>query len=303
MRERAAILLLAHCLAPRVARLHARLEAAAEGWADVFLACYLDDPAALPEAMRRIPRRAVYGRDDLLALPYPAKAAAEGWRILPGNNDLVTLRFAADHPGYAAVWGIEGDVDYTGDLAGFFAALAQEPADLLCVGYLDRPRAWEHAARSQVPPGWPGVERCPRVVFLPVFRASAAMIEAVDGFYRAGGDGHFEWVWAYAAETSGLRIADIGGSGPYVAPHLRNRFYRSVTWLDGGTMRFWPIMTRPGRRANMLWHPIKDGARVSRFALLRPQRFLLERWLKARAPRLHRRVLRLYVRLFGGPIP
>jgi hypothetical protein len=117
----------------------------------------------------------------------------------------------------------------------------------------------------------------------------------MDRFYREGWTGHCEVTWATLLHTAGLRIADLGGNGEFVAAQNRGRFYENtMTSLEHspGTFVYRPMkLPWPRLRRNMLWHPVK------------PLDLTIRTNLQARYWEFHRklrRTLRERRGLFGG---
>jgi len=221
---------------------------------------HLAPGAPLPPRLARVPHHVV--RTDELRTPeYPAKSGGEDWDLWRGGHtDLILLHFYRARPEHARYWVVEYDVRYTGDWSRFFATFEEEPADFLGPGIIDRADDpdWYNWPSINGPARVPDAEQLRS--FLPVFRASAALMRAVDGAYRAGWSGHCEGMWPTLARFNGLLVADLGGDGPYTPARYRNRFYSSTPaalYLAPGTLVFKPVLYRPGRRRDMLWHPVK----------------------------------------------
>ncbi|MFC7691059.1 hypothetical protein ACFQY5_17300 [Paeniroseomonas aquatica] len=95
---------------------------------------------------------------------------------------------------------------------------------------------------------------------MPIFRASGALVRAMDAAYQKGWGGHLECTWATIASMRGLTVADIGAEGEFTAAHNRKRFYFSTPfdmYLWPGSMAFKPTLFRTGSTPDMLWHPVK----------------------------------------------
>ncbi|MFC7738424.1 hypothetical protein ACFQX4_22010 [Roseomonas sp. GCM10028921] len=215
---------------------------------------------------------------NLRQLGYPSKCAhgtdAQRDFYHAGNVDLPLLNFHRQHPGYDLYWNIEYDVGFSGNWSTFFSATEKSNADLLatCLRRRAEHPDWFHWHTFAAPEGQ-GFDNAELITgFMPIFRASARAIAAVDAAYRAGCSGHLEAVWPTIVEAAGLTVEDIGGEGSFVAPGNTNRFYTSSPLAPGlapGSVAFKPVRLRPGREPNMLWHPVKPFARVAGPALQR----------------------------------
>lgn len=285
-RPKALFVILTHEDSPRIRRLIARAREGLAGYADVLVAAYVEEDRPTPPILSGDWPARRFTRADFDALGYPGKMARTPWTLIPGNTDLMTLKLWRERPGLEHVWLMEGDVDYTGDLGALIAELGASPADLLATSIRPQPENWFHGFGLSLPEGWQ--EEGERLqAFLPFFRASAALLAALDAFYRAGGTGHNEITWPLVARARGLALEDIGGAGPFTPAARRGRLYSSdlgETILYPGTFRYRPLMRRPGRRPDTLWHPIKDDGHAAHDYWLRVA--------KPKAQRLARRTAR-----------
>lgn len=200
---------------------------------------------------------------ELRALPYPAKVGGgANWHLWGGGHtDLIALHFCLAHPEYERYWSVEYDVAFSGPWRRFFSAFENDASDLLApvvTRHRDIPEwdFWKTLTMNGKPPDDVQMLRS----FMPIFRASRRLVQAVDTAYRTGWGGHLECTWATIAMEHGLGVADIGGDGEFTALHNRNRFYSSSPFnknLFPGTMRFYPPLYRRGSVQEMLWHPVK----------------------------------------------
>ena len=168
------------------------------------------------------------------------------------------------------VWVMEYDVDFSGNWAPFFAQFAGLDADLLTttLNTPDRDPNWAFWPGAVSPPGAQGVRTR---AFMPVFRASRRFLDLYRRQIATGQwAGHYEFLLPTIARAGGLKVADLGGNGPFVASGLAGRNYRNTPNdpdLGRGSFIF-----RPARNAyfaeapeqfdlpNLLYHPIKVSA-------------------------------------------
>lgn len=198
---------------------------------------------------------------ELRAPCYPGKSTGPDWDLWRGGHtDLIALHAFRAHPGYDRYWAIEYDVRFSGPWSRFLGAFEDDPADLLTAAVL----------RRRDDPGWYNWPSLSAPValddegtlraFLPIFRASARLVEAVDQAYRQGWAGHCEATWGTIALAHGLEVVDLGGEGEFTPERYRGRFYLNCpkqVHLAPGTLVFKPALYRMGRRPDMLWHPVK----------------------------------------------
>ncbi len=251
---------LTHLLSPRIERRIGRAREALGATHDVHVVGGFPDGVEVPDAFRRREGFHAFGPAELRMEGWPRKGRGEPFGLMQGAADLPLLALARRLPDLRRLWSFEGDVEFTGPLDALTAAFEGSPADLLGTSIRPTPPNWAHRRASLRPEGWAAPEG-EVIGFLPALRASRALIDAVERFYAAGGDGNHEWVWPFAAQASGLTLEDMGGDGPFVREGNRNRFYTSSPRRRGlhpGTFRFRPVMIRPGRRRMTLWHPVKD---------------------------------------------
>lgn len=262
MRE--AVLLMTHFIDDMIVG-HARRLMAESGGRDVFVLLNRTDD--VNPRYRRPPDLRVFEFtvDDLRGLGYPLK----GRRIRDKDIELFAFTFLKAYPDYDRVWVVEYDVVYTGRWGALFDHFAPSQAALLATSL----------HRWSVNPNWPN---WPSVVtpdgppanlssyiraFMPFYRLSRAGFQALDAAYRAGWEGFYEGIVPRILLDAGLGIEDIGGTGEFVAPENRGRFYSSNpadNTLAPGSFVFRPIIAHPGPQPDMLWHPVKPAEATHR---------------------------------------
>jgi hypothetical protein len=200
----------------------------------------------------------VLSAEDIFLPAYGAKSASR--RIVPGNADLALLALRRARPGHARYWLIEYAVFLPGG-AGPLATLdAASDADLLLPmrprRRADDPR-WFHWPGLVIPPDEPLPEADQLHALNSLVRASAALLDAVDGAYRRGWPGHAEAVLPSLAAARGLRVETLNAVG-------RRALGREVT--DGRA--FSAFRCAPSATA-LIYHPVKTepAARALRDAL------------------------------------
>lgn len=208
----------------------------------------------------------------------------QNFQIMPGNLDFLLLKILSNLSFKGTVWGIECDVDYTGDLKEMIRLLNFDSADLLCTWSRFSGQGWTWHKSFAIPDGWPEHDLNGVIVFLPFFRLSSRLLSGIEDFYREGGAGHHELVWPYVARAKGFSVVDIGGSGPYTKPDYRNCFYPAENRFLLSTFRYRPPMMRVGRRKETLWHPVKEWVPraygLGRIRLLHNGRAVISKHLK-----------------------
>lgn len=253
-----AFLITTHYVTPRIESFIARAER--ELSADVFITAFFHSRENLPIELKHRENFVPYFAEDLVNKDYPKKGRAEPFHLVPGNVDLLVLRFAQDNPVYDAIWFWEGDADYTGSLKEFCGHFDALDSDLVGTHVDWRRKNWARTKIHDVPEGWPEDLNWPFSGLLPVFRVSRKFLDKLDEFYRDGGDGHHEWSWFYVARVSGLVFEDFGGNGPFVRPEHKNKFYKAPRFMciSPGTFRYRPMFSKLGSEPNKIYHPIKD---------------------------------------------
>jgi hypothetical protein len=191
---------------------------------------------------------------------------ALGNTVVPGNCHLALIDFVRHHHNFDYYWVIEYDVRFTGNWAVFFAAFAEDDADLLACHIRrrhDEPD-WNWWPTLVGPQGQPAPMKHSARAFLPVQRISRRAVTEVWAQAALGWRGHFECLVPTVLLMAGLRLADIGGTGEFTPAHRRHRFYSSLTSADGtlseGTMRWRPPHDDTPRHRDMLYHPVKPNA-------------------------------------------
>lgn len=204
-------------------------------------------------------RQYIYGRNTIPCLGYPQKGNAKPFRLIPGNTDLCVLRFWRAHPDYDRYWVMEDDVEYSGDPAPLFKSLRDMDGDLLATHVAKWFPEWDYSSSFKSGSSTLAPEDL-WLCFLPFFAIKPASLSIIDQRYKEGWDGHNEMTWPTILKHSGCQIVDIGGSGPYVAPENRNKYYLGggqPKFAKGGSFGTLNIRLFPGSASNILWHPVK----------------------------------------------
>jgi hypothetical protein len=221
-----------------------------------------------------------FGLDAVVTLGYPNKGTIRPFKLIPGNSDLITLLFRKLEPQFQHYWFLEDDVEYTGDATYLFGDLSKRKGDLLATHLAPGYDEWAYAAERRTPGCDPDDNW---LIFLPFYRVSADALDTIDAYYRKGWAGHHENTWATILIHAGRTIIDIGGQGDYVAEADRNKHYYGHArdrFDKNGSFGTLHIRLWPGRRKNVLWHPVKPfGA----WAKQRKKRFISQfQWVLAR---------------------
>ena len=188
------------------------------------------------------------------------------------RRSTVLLQFFRDYSDYECYWLIEHDVRFSGDWTLLFDAFAHDDADFLSChlrDYADEPN-W---------PWWEPMSHPHRHIpltkrlrsFNPIYRISPSALSHLDRMHRDGWRGHFEALIPTLLFHGRFRLGDFGGSGRFVLPEHRNKFYlespqNDAGYLREGTMRWQPAFsessqTRSGWEPNKLFHPVKSTLR------------------------------------------
>lgn len=251
-----AFVILTHYLNERILGLVKRAQRELSETHDVHVVGYFPDRSMIPPDFLNQPTSVACTMEDLKELKFTKVAEADDYKIIPGDCDMPILWFAMKNPWYSTLWVFEGDADYTGSLRELVDHLQQSKADLLLTRLGAAIGGWPNFDNALLPPGWPDPHGTRLRGFLPVFRISRELIDALFAFYSSGGRGHHEWVWPQVAIRQGLECRDLADF-PLKGRSLYTRWpeYRGRTL---GTFRHNPPIFKPGRRRNTLWHPVKD---------------------------------------------
>ena len=288
-----AVLLLTHFIDDAVEVEFRRLSTDLAGTADTYLLFNAAAPDQAPKTLDAYPHH-LTDPGALAELPFPGK---RDHPFFPENVDLPLLHFIHTRPDYRHYWLIEHDVRFTGHWRTLLDAFEDSPADLLCTNLfrLHTNPAWHRRYRPRPPEGEAELPESALIRgFFPLYRLSHGAAETLRQAYAAGWSGHYEATIPALLARAGHRLEDIGGDGEFVAPANRNRFYlstRRILSLSPGTFVYRPVFTRPGKRRDTLWHPVKPGYRPA------------GETLRTRALRLAYRILLPLLLLLNPPPP
>ena len=193
------------------------------------------------------------------------RQALNNGKLAMGYMDVVLFPLAKS-ANRKFVWILEYDVDFAGTWLDFFQQFSNNGADLLTTTLNTRRRdpRWTFWGSANGP--------CPKSrftrAFMPIMRVSRRFIGTYEEALSTGEwSGHYEFLVPTIARVHGLRIEDIGGTGPFVPWRRRGRNYLNAAkdpHLSPGTFVWRPSMgayfheddTAFTQRA-MLYHPIK----------------------------------------------
>lgn len=258
------VFFLTHLLGPRLLDRYRKLREDCRGHYDVHLAADLSTGRVRPESVPADVRSDLHGFTRRQVAPFDPpryEGNEEDFSLYGGNLDHVFLHVREAFPRYERYWWVEYDVAFTGDWTSLFGHFEESDADLLgttLTPYESIPD-W-HWWGDFSPP-----ERVEREEwirgFLPCFRISDRGLEALEAAYRSGWEGHAEAVIPTALAARSLTLEDIGGSGSWVRPENRNRFYTNKPerhrTLGPGSFVYRPSRPVPGLWRDRLWHPVK----------------------------------------------
>ncbi|MBI4731211.1 MAG: hypothetical protein HY781_03625 [Chloroflexi bacterium] len=251
-----AFIFLAHLSSREIFQEYKKIRASIKGLGIPWF-LFQGDKNGLPK-YRKFENLFIVDQEKLFSTGLPLHAS----RVVPGSSHFPLLQFYKTNPEYTDYWLVEYDVRFSGNWRLFFSELANIKADLIAA----------HIFHNKDEPDWPFWElthpihsiplenrlRC----FHPIYRISNAALSFIFSAQQDGWRGHSEVLLPTLLYQQGFSIADIGGTGEFVAPGLHNRFYTSSPpnrkgRLDSGTLRHRPVYTKPGRERNKLYHPVK----------------------------------------------
>lgn len=199
-----------------------------------------------------------FTKEDFQYLPYTV-FSEDIWF----NANLIMMLFYLQNPRYDFYWFIEYDVIFTGSWDLLFCAFADTKSDLISSHverYSNANTSWQW---------WDVIELKDKVIpienrlksFNPVYRLSHRALSFLHECLSKGNAGYYEVLMPTILYDGGFTLEDFGGTGDFVKPGNRNRFYIQGTYTNYGTMRYFPNYSREEINAlgtaNKLFHPIK----------------------------------------------
>lgn len=199
-----------------------------------------------------------FTKEDFDELPYTV-FSDEIWF----NTNLIMMLFYLRNPQYDYYWFIEYDVVFTGEWGLLLQSFKESKSDLISSHV-------ERYVKSNADWHWwntiefrdkeiPLVNRVKS--FNPIYRLSERSLVFLHKYLSNGNAGYYEVMMPTALYNNGYTIEDFGGTGCFVKPENRNRFYIQGTYTNCGTMRYFPnysleeISTLSTK--NKLFHPVK----------------------------------------------
>lgn len=264
-----------------VLRQYRKISSSAKGLGDAWLLLQMEDshcPRGLDTSKLHVVSNA-----EIRAMGYPM----QGPTVIPGHVHFPILHFFQKHPDYPYYWLIEYDVRFTGNWRVLFSAFERIEADFIAAHiytHADEPRwnRWELLhPRQEIE-----IEKRLRC-FHPICRFSKPALEYICTAHEDGWHGHSEVLLPSLLDKNGFSIVDFGGSGNFVPPGMKSRFYIDSLpdekgLLDTGTLRYRPAFVWPGLRRNRLYHPVKPILFVWKEQIRSFLKFLLGKSLAAR---------------------
>jgi hypothetical protein len=196
-----------------------------------------------------------------------------GDSLIPGHAHFPLLRFFEEQPEHDRYWLVEDDVAYQGQWQQFFGSFDKDDSDLLAchLRLREQEPKWYWWDTVTLPLGVTTVSTYIRSL-LVVARYSRHALDTISRNQRAGWCGHAEVLIPTMIAQAGLKIADIGGRGPFTPPARRGRFYSSYSDVAGslkniGSVRYRPATSTPGLRSDRLYHPVKVDQQLPQLPL------------------------------------
>ncbi len=255
------VALVSHVWTPEIQLVFDRLRR--EAPADHDVTFLLSADAGEPDPPIEADRVVRVSREDVFRLPYPQKCHPGPW-VMAGNLDLVFLEFKRRMPNFLQYWFVEYDVHFEGHWGRLFEHFRASNASIIGAiqEYISKvPHKLNIGYPPLVVPDGMAWEK-ERLVkgFFPLCRLSPILLDALDSDYRAGLGGHYEITMPTVAAQHGQQLEDFGGSGSFVRPENRNRFYfaNNASYSHSpGNFVFRPNIRKVLPRKNTLWHPVK----------------------------------------------
>jgi len=196
-----------------------------------------------------------------------------------GHCDTAVLHFYRQHRHYDYYWLVEYDVGFSGPWGEFFDSWSENTSDFLCQYVMRRSEApqwrwWMAIGRTDLDPFPESIKlRC----YCPIFRISDRAIALLDWARSHGWWGNCEILMPTLFHMNRLVVEDMGGSGQFVRPANRERFYVTDCSMYTqrpdpvqGSVRWRPFMKEVGAVPRKLWHPIKFEENFSYYEKLNP---------------------------------
>jgi hypothetical protein len=185
---------------------------------------------------------------------------------LYGSEHFIMEYFFHEHSEYDFYWGIEYDVIFTGNWNVLFKAFKDSAADLLS-SHIERYREGENSSWDW----WNFIsfadeDRIDKSQYIksfnPIYRISNRALTLLDSFLKKDKNGGFyELIMSTLLYHKGFKIVDFGGTGEFVQPGFKNKFYVQGKGINFGTMRWRPEFSNDEILAlettNKLFHPLK----------------------------------------------
>lgn len=224
---------------------------------DVHL-IYHDTGKRLPRSLKKLDPF-VFDNSILNCLGYKPISS----KLVPGSNHFPLLKFYLEHPQYRYYWNIEDDVYFNGKWETFFDYFSQENivSDFLSCNVNDYNDQSLWYWWNTIAHPFKEIAQISKVrSFNPIFRISNRALKFLHEELSEEWCGHHEVLIPTLLKNAGFIINDFGGTGKYVLPECRNKFYISSPedeGLSSGTMRFRPVIRKEEISEELLYHPVK----------------------------------------------
>jgi hypothetical protein len=239
-------LIATHILTDKVFNLCRQISLATSGMGETWILYHQKDGNSLP-LHENLP---VFSFTDAILTELKYIPIAD--TLIPGSNHFSLLSYFHMHPRFRYYWYIENDIIFTGSWDKFFNTFLEYKTDLISSHielYCEKPlwpwwNTLQHPSRK-IPPE----ERISS--FNPVYRLSANALRFIHDALSDAWSGHHEVLLPTLLYQNQFTLMDFGGTGNFVPPGFRNRFY---TWQ---THRWRPVFQSAGSLSNKIYHPVK----------------------------------------------
>ena len=200
-----------------------------------------------------------FEKEDFNELPYTV-FSNEIWF----NANLIMMLFYLHNPQYDYYWFIEYDVVFTGKWNLLFQSFKESRSDLIS-SHLER-----YSNSNADWQWWNVIEFSDKEIILedriksfnPIYRLSKRSLSFLHTYLSKGNAGYYEVLMPTALYNHNYILEDFGGTGYFVKPGNRNKFYVQGIYTNFGTMRYFPNYSLEEINAlgthNKLFHPLKE---------------------------------------------